>query len=216
MSAYIYKIENDINNKIYVGKTLETIEARFKIHINDSKKENCKHRPLYRAMNKYGIEHFKISILEECEPKFLNNREIYWIEKLGTYHNGYNATLGGDGKILYDYDTIAELLKEGKYHNEVAKIIGCSVDTVSKVAKLYNIPNIISSAAQTMIDSKQKVFQYDLNNNYIQSFDSYSEAAKWLLDNGYCKGTLSSARSHIGEVANGKRKSAYKFLWKKI
>ena len=214
MAAFIYKIENDINGKIYVGKTLETIEERFKIHIADSKKEQCQHRPLYRAMNKYGIEHFHISILEECNPKIVNDREIYWISQLDTYHNGYNATLGGDGKILYDYDTIAQLLKEGKTHNEVAKIIGCCEDTVSKVAKLYNIPTVLSSTAKTMIESRQKVGQYDLNGDYIQSFNSYTDAAKWIYEQGLCKTLNSGVRSHIGDAAKGKRKSAYKFLWK--
>lgn len=214
MAAFIYKIENDINGKIYVGKTLETIEERFKIHISDSKKEQCQHRPLYRAMNKYGVEHFHISILEECNPKIVNDREIYWISQLDTYHNGYNATLGGDGKILYDYDTIAQLLKEGKIHNEVAKIIGCCEDTVSKVAKLYNIPTMLSSTAQAMIESRQKVGQYDLNGKYIQSFNSYADAAKWIYEQGLCKTLNSGVRSHIGDAAKGKRKSAYKFLWK--
>ena len=214
MAAFIYKIENDINSKIYVGKTLETIEERFRIHIADSKKEQCQHRPLYRAMNKYGVEHFHIYILEECDPKIVNDREIHWISQLDTYHNGYNATLGGDGKILYDYDTIAELLKEGKTRNEVAKIIGCCEDTVSKVAKLYNIPTMLSSSAQAMMESRQKVGQYDLNGKYIQSFNSYADAAKWIYEQGLCKTLNSGVRSHIGDAAKGKRKSAYKFLWK--
>ena len=60
---YIYKITNDINNKIYIGKTLHAIEHRFKEHCKDSKKRQNEKRPLYSAMNKYGIEHFHISIL---------------------------------------------------------------------------------------------------------------------------------------------------------
>ena len=215
MSAYIYKIENDINGKIYVGKTLENIETRFKNHIQDSKRERCSHRPLYRAFNKYGIEHFHISILEECDPNELNNREIYWIEHLGTYHNGYNATLGGDGTILYDYDTIAELLKGGKTQKEVANIIGCCTDTVSKIAKLYNIAPQISSSQQKIIDLKKTIEQYDLNGNYIQTFNSGADAARWIYENGMCKTLNSGVRSHINDAANGKRKTAYKFIWKR-
>lgn len=30
-------------------------------------------------MNCYGIEHFKIELIEECENSLLNNREKYWI-----------------------------------------------------------------------------------------------------------------------------------------
>ena len=37
--AYIYKIINNINQKIYIGKTSSTIEKRFKEHCNDSKKK---------------------------------------------------------------------------------------------------------------------------------------------------------------------------------
>ena len=37
--AYIYKITNTQNGKIYIGKTLGTVEKRFKEHCRDSQKE---------------------------------------------------------------------------------------------------------------------------------------------------------------------------------
>ena len=74
--GYIYKIVNDINNKIYIGKTEYSIEKRFQEHINDSKKK-YKNRPLYDAINKYGIKHFKIEQIEECQNQDLNKREKY-------------------------------------------------------------------------------------------------------------------------------------------
>ena len=73
---YIYKIINDINNKIYIGKTTGTVEKRFQEHIKDSKKY-YKNRPLYNAMNKYGIEHFKIEPIEKCNLDILSEREKY-------------------------------------------------------------------------------------------------------------------------------------------
>jgi hypothetical protein len=57
-------------------------------------------------MQKYGIEHFSISLIEQTDQP--EAREIFWIEKLGTYKYGYNATLGGDGKRYLDYDKIVE------------------------------------------------------------------------------------------------------------
>lgn len=102
--SFIYAITNDVNGKQYVGKTNhQTIEERFKEHIKDSKKEHCEKRPLYDAMRKYGIEHFHIKELEECSCEEASNKEIYWIGRLDTYNNGYNATLGGDSKKYYDY-----------------------------------------------------------------------------------------------------------------
>ena len=100
--SFIYVITNKINNKQYVGKTTDTIEHRWKRHLIDSKKRTCEKRPLYNAINKYGFENFTINILEECSINDLSDKEQYWINKLDTYKNGYNATQGGDGKILYD------------------------------------------------------------------------------------------------------------------
>jgi hypothetical protein len=55
-------------------------------------------------MNKYGIENFELALIENAEAELLDERERYWIEYYDTYKNGYNATLGGEGKTLYDYD----------------------------------------------------------------------------------------------------------------
>ena len=44
----------------------------------------------------------------------LSEREIYWINELETYGSkGYNASKGGDGKILYDYKEIIQLANLG-------------------------------------------------------------------------------------------------------
>lgn len=56
--GYIYIIKNDINNKVYIGKTIQSINQRFNQHKKDRHRKGFDHRPLYRAFNKYGIEHF--------------------------------------------------------------------------------------------------------------------------------------------------------------
>ena len=50
---------------------------------------------------------------------------------------------------------------------------------------------------------------------YIQSFDSYAAAARWLFEQGIIKQISGGVRTHIGEVCNGTRKSAYKYIWRK-
>ena len=64
--AFIYKITNDINAKVYIGKTLGRIKKRWKEHLKDCKRRKNENRPLYTAMRKYGTEHFKITLIEEC------------------------------------------------------------------------------------------------------------------------------------------------------
>ena len=106
MKGFIYCIRNSINQKIYIGKTTKTLEERWKIHIRDSKKINEEIRPLYRAFNKYGIDKFHIELIEECDISILSEREIYWRDYYKSNKTGYNATFGGYGKIVYDYNKI--------------------------------------------------------------------------------------------------------------
>ena len=40
------------------------------------------------------------------------------------------------------------------------------------------------------------------------------DAARWLKENNLAKGEERGIASHISDVCSGKRKSAYKFIWK--
>ena len=95
--AYIYQIVNDINQKIYIGKTEFSIEKRFKEHCQDAFRERNEKRPLYAAMRKYGIENFHIELIEETDNPV--EREIYWISTLQTRTKGYNILPGGAGSV---------------------------------------------------------------------------------------------------------------------
>ena len=65
--AYIYQITNNINGKIYIGKTEFSIEKRFQEHCRDCFKRKTEHRPLYAAMRKYGIENFSVALIEKTD-----------------------------------------------------------------------------------------------------------------------------------------------------
>lgn len=98
METGIYKIENNINHKIYIGQA-QNIQRRWKdhkTHYNNESDHNY-NSYLYRAMRKYGIQNFTFSIVELCLVEQLNEKEKYWIEYYDSYFNGYNVTLGGDG-----------------------------------------------------------------------------------------------------------------------
>lgn len=208
--AYIYKIVNDINNKVQIGKTDRTIEKRFQEHCNDRTRRELENRPLYRAMNKYGIEHFHIELIEETNSP--EEREIYWIKQYGSYHDGYNATMGGDGKPFYDYDLIYQELLLNPCEKDVAEKIGCSVDTIRTVVKKYGVKLKISPN----VNSPKRVSQYDKKGNFIKTFDSIKEAAEECILLGVCNSPSNSGgiRSHIAQCAKGIRYSAYGFIWK--
>ena len=204
--GYIYVIINLINSKQYVGKTINTIDERWKEHCKDSKKDRCEKRPLYDAFNKYGIENFKIEELEYIEDDSkLSEREVYWIQELQTYgRNGYNATKGGDGTLVYDHNEILELYKLGYSTTIISNKLNCNITTIRKVLKAHGIKPRGNS---DMID------QFDLGNNFIQTFDSAVEAAQWLLDNGIATSKRDTIRGCIRLCCKGKKSSAYGYKW---
>lgn len=96
-SCVIYLLTNKFNLMRYVGQTNRKLRVRLCAHKNNPSGY------IGRAITKYGLENFKVEILEECEtPKQLNEREIFWIAKLNTKSpNGYNLTDGGAGCTGY-------------------------------------------------------------------------------------------------------------------
>lgn len=209
--AYIYQIINDINNKIYIGKTEFSIDKRFKEHCFDAFKERNEKRPLYSAMRKYGIEHFHIELIEETDNP--EEREKYWIEQKQSFKNGYNATLGGDGKKYLDYDLIIASYKEIKSIKDTAISLGISSDSVSNVLRANNI-SIITSSEVIQKKYGKVVNMYDLQNTFLKTFPSVNAAAKYMVENNLTGCKMTTIKQHITEVCMGKRKTAAKFKWK--
>jgi hypothetical protein len=209
--AYIYLITNNVNNKVYVGKTEESIQKRFQEHCADSKKERNKNRPLYRAMNKYGVENFTISLLEETSQPEI--REEFWIEQKQSYHNGYNATRGGDGKKYLDYDLIYNTYCDLQNISKVAETLGISNDTVSAVIKQRGLAKTSQEVARDTYGKEFKM--YSLEGELEQTFKTVHDAARYLQQNGITPTPkVTGIIVHLTACANGKRKTAYKKIWR--
>ena len=50
---------------------------------------------IHKAIKKYGKQNFTLEIVETVNKNYLNEREIYWIQKYNSYDNGYNSNKGG-------------------------------------------------------------------------------------------------------------------------
>ena len=192
---YIYKISNDINDKLYIGKTLYTIKRRWSQHKNNARtRKDLEHLPLYSAMNKHGIEHFSIEAIEEVkDEKKLSEREQYWIKYYNTYNYGYNASIGGDGLQLYDYDYIWELWEQGNTIKQISALIPCNDYVVRTVLDIHNVSTEERKERSAYRQDeghepyRRKVNQIDISTNkIIHTYNSVREAAIAIqCDNSY-------------------------------
>lgn len=134
----IYKIENLINHKKYIGQSVN-IKRRWKDEKISAFNENDRgyNYPLSRAFRKYGIENFSFEILEECNIEELNNKEQYWIEYYDSFFNGYNQTLGGDSSKSQPKEKIIGVFKDlettDMTHKEIAQKWELSTETVQGI-----------------------------------------------------------------------------------
>lgn len=91
----IYKARNTINGKIYIGKDADWPHRQTK-HIRMALKNS--QLVFHRALRKYGSDAFEWSIIDSCETNEEACRlEIFYIDKLQSFVNGYNMTIGGEG-----------------------------------------------------------------------------------------------------------------------
>ena len=83
MTGFIYKITNTKTDNIYIGSTIQKLSFRFKSHKSNARLG--KNGKLYDLMRSFGIEHFSIELLEECNIKTESDlciKEKEYYEKL--------------------------------------------------------------------------------------------------------------------------------------
>lgn len=149
----IYIITNDVNDKVYIGQTIQTLKKRFNGHCCYSKSDRSSSMYIKRAIHKYGKDKFHISLLEECSLDTLNDREKYWISYYDSYNKGYNLTLGGQDSNYFSVNKISNTIDIKKFEDyiiefkplatEVASHFGICKCSVYNLIKELNNPNLI-------------------------------------------------------------------------
>ena len=108
----IYKVENTITQKVYIGKTTKTLNERKKNHFKKIRMGVKSH--FYDSIRKYGEKSFTWSELISCNTiEILNEMEIMFINKFNSFKDGYNMTLGGDGGDTISNKTDVEKKNQG-------------------------------------------------------------------------------------------------------
>ena len=139
----IYKIENLVNGKVYIGQS-KHIKQRFEEHSSRLLKNKHENLYLQRAWNKYGEENFKFEVIEECEEEKLTEREQYWIDYYGGINcdNTYNSKAPDDAVMFSD--DVRKRMSDTHKQNPNRYWLGKKRDkeTIEKVRKTLLVKNV--------------------------------------------------------------------------
>lgn len=103
--AIVYKIVNNVTNKVVVGVTSKTVEDAFKYWMKNCRRSNFEHYDIAKDYKKYGQDSFEIKTLMYVDT----TGEAYevadnFIDKLVSLEpNGYNKSYIGIRKRKPDY-----------------------------------------------------------------------------------------------------------------
>ena len=78
MKTGIYKIENKVNGKFYIGSAVH-FSNRKSDHFRRLRLNTHKNIYLQNSYNKYGKDNFIMVLIEKCEKEELPIREQYYI-----------------------------------------------------------------------------------------------------------------------------------------
>jgi len=121
-NSRIYKLVNDVDDKIYVGSTTSRLSIRKCHH-----KKDAKRRPntrVYQHLNQIGWEHVDIVLIEKYECKCkeqLHARERHWIEELKAELNTIIPTRTQKEWRQEHKEQLAQYFKE-RYENNKEQI----------------------------------------------------------------------------------------------
>ena len=171
--GYIYKITNIINNKVYIGQTTRTVEARFQEHLHSCTQKSKATLHLYSAMNLYGKENFSVEMIDTAiSQDDLNKKEIYWIEFYDSMNAGYNMTKGGSEENPMNSEIVrkkhAKKLRSKEVRQKISKTLhelrttqGFSAEHLKK----------LSEAAKNQIYFYKDALVTHINKNNIEKIN---------------------------------------------
>lgn len=186
---YIYKIENLINHKKYIGLTNNIVRRRNR-HFTDLRCNRHDNSFLQKEFNIYGIENFSFEEVfsGEVSAEEIGEKEKYYIKYYDSYYEGYNQNLGGNfgpsngGSYLTKSDifSICAALEFCSRPGAVlAEIFDITTTTVSRIKKKVNHCEIIAEYDNLPIEERQAI--YKIFSDSVDFIDK--KAHKTILSN---------------------------------
>lgn len=215
----VYKIENLLNGKVYIGKS-KNIRNRWSEHRSELNNGTHINNHLQSSWNKYGEDNFRFDVIYEAiDEKDSLEKEEYYIDKYQSNDKrfGYNLTNGGEsGYFTEESIKNASRSKLGKYNhlteNDIKKIkilAYCLMD-LTEIADIYNVSlktirNIVYGTTYKHIFKEMNPYIKNIKQQIIN--DRNSKILE-LYDKGY---KIFEIRDLLNETQSVVEKCVYKF-----
>jgi group I intron endonuclease len=208
----IYCIKNLINNKVYIGKSMN-IYGRILNHINLLNRESLnENRYLIRSWKKYGRDNFQYIVLEylDKDESLLKGRELYWMlyYKSTTRKYGYNLRLDTSTSCIVDADTRKLQSINGIQRYKDKPYLREQVSSFfSNFWK--NNPDILKEMSKKVSKhhTRYHIYQYDKNNKTLLKI--WNTVRDIIEENPQYK------KHNIYAVCSGEKPSMYGYIWEK-
>jgi group I intron endonuclease len=212
----IYCIKNILNNKIYIGSSVNIID-RWYTHKTRLRYNRHENKYLQKSWNKYGEQSFIFEVIEETNLKYLKEKEEYYIKK----HDCCNKKIGFNMCKTSFHSRLG--LKNSKLHNErignanrgrkmLPEFVEANrlrnigrkhtQETIKKMSETHKKHIPTESQLKNLQWNKTPVIQMDINKNIINMFDTISDAMR------------KTGVNNISAVCRGLQKTSGGFLWK--
>lgn len=236
MEGFIYKYENKINHKIYIGQTTD-LSNRKTSHRYKAKFVKSK---FYNAVRKYGWSNFNFDIVARVEAdtlekvtELLDTLEVKYIAQYDSFKHGYNSTAGGHcyrGKEVSEefreycrHRTYSEetrkKMSEAAHNRKVSDETRRKLSESAKKRKFGIIYREQATEKRNAAIRKAKskpILQLDMDGNVIQEFPRLGEAVTYIRENLCPQYTKSGIWQSLDRYLKGKSKqdNFYGFDWR--
>lgn len=158
----IYKYQNKLNNKIYIGRSINITRRKWE-HLHSPSPYSY----FDSVLQQIGEEAFDFEIVEECTAKQLKDREKYWIAYynccvLDNRNGGYNLTRGGE-EYRSEENPWSKLTIQ-----QVQEIIDKLANTTISMEELSKIYNVHRNTISDINRGKTWSWLHNYNGNIRQ------------------------------------------------
>ena len=193
MNGFIYKITNKLNNKVYIGQTIQKPIERFYQHCAKKCDKYILNMVIHKAIFKYGKDNFTFEVIEEVPKQQLNEREEYWIKYYNSYTDGYNSTKGGQkgNKPFKNIDNkaIIEQYQQGKSLRTIGKMFNIDKATVKSILIRNNIKLRTTRTYKLSQEDRANIIS-----DFKQGLPRNTIVSKWNISKSYLSQLINSQR----------------------